>query len=207
MATDDTRSAILNAAEALFAEKGFGATSVREITRAAGVNVAAVHYHFDSKDGVLRGVMDRIVEPLNRRRIDLLAAALRDQDPAPVARVLEAFIRPDVETLQELQHRGPTVARFVAQIYSDQTPWIQQMGREQFRPSATPFIEALADTLGRAPDEIVWHIDQTVALIVHLFATWPSDGRSEAEAEDAIERLVGFLCPPFEALAMPGPRR
>jgi AcrR family transcriptional regulator len=200
MATDATRTAILNAAEALFAERGFAATSIREITRAAGVNVASVHYHFESKEGVLRGVMDRIVAPINRRRHDLLAATLRAHEPAPVDQLLDAFIRPDVESLQLLQHRGPTVARFVGQIYRDQTPWIQQMAIEQFQPSADPIVEALAATLGRRPDEIRWHIDQTVALIVHMFATWPAEGVSDDAAEAAITRLVGFLTPPFLAL-------
>ena len=67
MSSDETRERILDAAQELFAAKGFAGTSVREITRLAEVNVAAIHYHFGTKEAVLRGVTDRIVGPLNPR--------------------------------------------------------------------------------------------------------------------------------------------
>ena len=72
----DTRTDILNAAERLFAQKGFDGTAIREITRAANVNVAAIHYHYGSKEQVLRGVTDRIIGPLNDRRFELLDRAV-----------------------------------------------------------------------------------------------------------------------------------
>lgn len=203
MATSDTRSAILDAAERLFAEHGFGATSIREITRAAGVNVAAVHYHFGTKEAVLRGVTDRIVQPLNARRVELLEQTLSRHNPAPVDALLEAFIRPDVETLQQLQTRGPTVAHFIGRVYSDQTPWIQQMALDQFAVVRDVFFPALAAALPHlTPNEIAWRITRITAVIVHMFATWPDTGMSDEEAESIIHRYVTFLAP---ALAAPAP--
>ena len=69
MATEATRERILDAAEELFSENGFDATSVRAITAKAGVHLAAMNYHFGSKDALIQAVFQRRVEPMNRERI------------------------------------------------------------------------------------------------------------------------------------------
>ena len=75
MANSTTRYRILDTAESLFAEQGFSATSLRNITTAAGVNLAAVNYHFRSKEGLIEAVFARRVAPLNAERLELLTAA------------------------------------------------------------------------------------------------------------------------------------
>lgn len=195
MSTTDTRAQILDAAQDLFAAKGFDGASVREITRAAGVNVAAIHYHFGTKEAVLRGVTDRIVEPLNRRRFELLdgAAAAAAPDRPEVADILDAFIRPDFETLLEL---GPSAARFLGRTYADQTPWIQEMAGEQFGEAGERFFPVLAAALpGLDAAELAWRMRLVTALIVHTFATWPEDGMTSAEAETSLRRLLAFVTP------------
>src|SRR5688572_23669682 len=67
-----TKERLLNAAERLFAARGFAGTSLREVTAEAGANVAAVHYHFGSKEELLRAVLSRIVAPVNAERLTLL---------------------------------------------------------------------------------------------------------------------------------------
>ena len=69
-----TKAKILDAAEALFMEHGFEATSLRSITAAAGVNLAAVNYHFGSKEELFQAVLTRRLDPMNRERLDLLTA-------------------------------------------------------------------------------------------------------------------------------------
>jgi len=64
MAQLDTVERILDAAEALFADKGFAETSLRLITSKAGVNLAAVNYHFGSKKSLIQAVFSRFLEPL-----------------------------------------------------------------------------------------------------------------------------------------------
>lgn len=199
MSTADTRASILDAAEGLFAERGYDGTSVREITRRAGVNVAAIHYHFGTKEEVLRGVTDRIIAPLNERRFALLeeAVAAAAPDPTQVADVLDSFIRPDFETLLELR---PTAARFLGRTYSDQTPWIQQMAGEQFGEAGRRFFPALLAALPHlSADEIGWRMGQTTALIVNAFSTWPEGGMSTDEAEATLRRLVAFATPALSA--------
>ncbi len=205
MTPRSTRTDILDAAERLFAEKGFDGTAIREITRAANVNVAAIHYHYGSKDEVLRGVTDRIVGPLNDRRFELLDSAVADAQPHPpsIEAILNAFIRPDIETLQELHKRGPTVAHFLGRTYMDPTPWIQQMAQEQFAEAQTSFLPVLAAALHHLTvEEILWRSRRMAAVLIHLFATWPEDGLTDAQAEETLARLIRFLAP---ALGAPVP--
>lgn len=198
----DTKTDILDAAERLFARKGFDGTAIREITRAANVNVAAIHYHYGSKEEVLRGVTGRVVGPLNDRRFELLGSALDEAQPHPpsIEAILDAFIRPDIETLQELQRRGPTVAHFLGRTYMDPTPWIQQMASEQFAGAQTRFFPVLAEVLHHLTiEELSWRLDRVVAVLIHLFATWPEDGLTEAQANDTLARLIRFLAPALQA--------
>ncbi len=199
MTSPDTRTRILDAAEKLFAAKGFDGTSIRAITRAADVNVAAIHYHFGSKEQVLRGVTDRIVGPLNERRFELLEQAVAESAPEPpsLEAVLDAFIRPDFETLRELR---PSAAHFVGRIYADQTPWIRQMASDQFAETRIRFFPILAAVLPHLHiDEIGWRMYQVTVLIVNTFATWPEDGMTSTDAESRLHELITFVMPAVEA--------
>ena len=95
----DTKTRILDAAEKLFGEKGFDGTSLRDITTEADVNLAAVNYHFQSKDALVRAVIARRVVPVNQRRLELLDACEQaaGAGPLPIEAVLDAFIRPVLE--------------------------------------------------------------------------------------------------------------
>src|SRR6185312_11029386 len=87
-----TKDRILDAAEALFMEHGFEATSLRAITTAAGVNLAAVNYHFGSKEELFQSVLTRRLDPMNQERVALLTELERGAAPGPVAcdRILSA---------------------------------------------------------------------------------------------------------------------
>lgn len=205
VSTSETRSHILDAAERRFAQTGYDGTSIRDITGDAGVNVAAIHYHFGGKEELLRGVTDHVVVPLNRRRFDLLDALLAVTARPSVAQLVEAFVRPDIETLQQLNERGPNVARFLGRIYSDQTPWIREMTKAQFAEVGDRFAPLFAQALPElTEDELTWRVQQMVAVIVMVFATWPEHRMSGDEAELLIRRLIAFLSAGLEAETTPG---
>ena len=82
------RDAILSAAEMLFSTSGFNAVSIRDIAHEAGANPGSITYHFKSKDGLLLEIYKRHCGPMNRRRIELLVAALK-LPPAQAARLAE----------------------------------------------------------------------------------------------------------------------
>src|ERR1700752_4970176 len=91
-----TKARILDAAEALFMEHGFEATSLRAITASAGVNLAAVNYHFGSKEELFQAVPTRRLAPMNQERLDLLSELEREAgtDALPCDRILEAMFIP-----------------------------------------------------------------------------------------------------------------
>src|SRR5438477_74118 len=89
--TLDTKKKLLDTAEKLFGEKGFEATSLRDITTEAQVNLAAVNYHFQSKDSLIDAVIQRRIAPVNCRRLKMLDAAGPD---ATVEQIVGAFLAP-----------------------------------------------------------------------------------------------------------------
>ena len=94
-----TQARILDAAEALFMEHGFEATSLRLITAAAGVNLAAVNYHFGSKEELFQAVLTRRLDPMNQARVALLDRFERETAPAPLPceRILAALFIPALQ--------------------------------------------------------------------------------------------------------------
>lgn len=98
MAQPDTKTKIIKTAEELFAIAGFHHTSLRKITAKAGVNLAAVNYHFGSKEALLEAIFDRYLLPLNDIRIKRMqaAAALADKrgEKPQVEEVLRCFTEP-----------------------------------------------------------------------------------------------------------------
>src|SRR6185295_14681558 len=67
----DTKSRILDTAEKLFGMNGFDGTSLRDITTAADVNLAAINYHFQTKDSLIDAIVARRIEPVNKKRFEL----------------------------------------------------------------------------------------------------------------------------------------
>src|SRR5260370_25101598 len=88
----ETRTRILDAAEELFMLHGFEGTSMRLLTSRAGVNLAAVNYHFGSKDALIEALFRRKLDPMNTARIaelDRLESEAKGRAPAPGVRALE----------------------------------------------------------------------------------------------------------------------
>ena len=83
---------LVEAAEKLFAENGFEAVSVRDITKEAGANVAAVNYHFGSRDGLVVAVMSRYLTPVNQERLTRLEKAEK-ANTKPNSCIFELILR------------------------------------------------------------------------------------------------------------------
>lgn len=97
-AAGTTRKRILDAAERLFADRGFLETSVRDITAEAGVNLAAINYHFGGKDALYGEVIVRRLRLLRTRRLEAIRGALR---PAAGRPKLEDLLRAFGEAVLE----------------------------------------------------------------------------------------------------------
>src|SRR5258706_14091939 len=108
----DTKTRILDAAEQLFMEHGFEATSLRQLTSSAAVNLAAVNYHFGSKEELFQAVLTRRLDPMNQERIELLAKLERESGEKPPAceRILPAMLVP---ALRLAPHERPRRQNFL----------------------------------------------------------------------------------------------
>ncbi len=99
MSKKSTREKLLDAAEILFAESGFETTSVRAITEKAGVNLAALNYHFGSKSGLIEAVFKRRIEPINQERLEMLQRFEAEAGDRPISleKLMEAFLAPAIK--------------------------------------------------------------------------------------------------------------
>jgi len=204
--SDDTASRIIDAAQRLFIRDGTEETSLRAVTREAGVNVAAIHYYFGSRDELLRAVLDRIVTPLNSRRLALLnqSIAAHHGRPIPVEEILRAFLLPDLELIETLRDRGVEIAHFAARSYAAPSPTLKPLIEDQFSEWSTRFMTELARALPRVDrEELSFRFRCIIGVIVRLLgAATPrgvTGGLDTAEVLPTLERLVAFIAPGLSA--------
>jgi len=113
----DKRTLILDAAEALFAERGFADVSVRDIAASANVNVAAISYYFGSKEKLFEASFARRVVPTNKERLALLKAAQR-HGKCSLRDLVDAFVRPPLLLGEGVSHgaSGIVIMRFLGRM-------------------------------------------------------------------------------------------
>lgn len=194
---------IIDAAERLFIRDGVDATSLRAVTREAGVNVAAIHYYFGSRDELLRAVLNRVVNQVNHQRLHLLDAALAESRgrPLPVVDILRIFLMPDLEVIESLKDRGVEIAHFVARCYAAPSPIVKQLIDEQFAEISSRFIGELSRSLPRVDrDELSFRFLCIVGVIVRLLgAATPRGTPGDRDPSETLERLVAFVGPGLSA--------
>lgn len=195
----DTKERILDAAEVLFAEEGLTRASLRAITVRAGVNVAAVHYHFGSKEALLEAVFARRAEPVNRARLEALDA-LEAAGVPEVEAVLEAFLVPLFRIHAEQGMPSALVSQLIGRFYQEPEHVIAPLLREQFGAMGRRFLDALSRALPHVPPaELAWRFQFLVAAMTdvlsgrHLLDIIPGYAM-EAPSGDAVTvgRLVAF---------------
>lgn len=155
MAADDTKHRILDAAERLFAERGFDATSLRQVTAMAGTNLAAVNYHFGTKASLLAAVVARIIEPVSVRQRQQLEELETAGIAATVEELVEAFVTPITELFGQ-RDRGPTLARMFARILGDPGAHMQQMTMGETQRTVELYQAAFAQRLPELSSEELW---------------------------------------------------
>lgn len=163
---------LLDAAELLFAERGFEGTSVRAVTQAAGASVSAANYHFGSKDALLRATLLRRVEPVNRMRLERLEELeTRVADGGlELEDVLHCFLAPSLE-LRAQQGGGDHLRQVAARLHSEPSERISALKRELFGPLSERFRAALARALpDQTPEEISLSFQLTVGVMVHVIS-------------------------------------
>jgi AcrR family transcriptional regulator len=168
-----TTDRILDAAERLFADHGFEGTSIRDIVDSAKVNLAAIHYHFRSKDALLEAVLTRRISIVNEARIERLEAAEAAAAPRPpsVEQILRAFIVPTIEFAQR-NESGSTFVQLMSRIFTEPRFSLSNFLGRQFGETITRFSDALVRALPQLPREVVlWRAFFTIGAMHHLLCS------------------------------------
>lgn len=210
--SDKKKTLILDAAEALFAEQGFADVSIRDIALAAKANVAAVNYHFGSKERLFEALFARRVIPVNEERLALLdAAQARGKKGKQALRELvDAFVRPPLLLGDPDSHgeRGLVMMRFLSRMLA--MPGEHVFLESYYGEVRTRFIGALRELLSDLPFEtVLWRYNLMVGALIYALAGpqrmlrppagTPSASRLRWKVEDAITELVDFCTAGFNA--------
>ena len=201
----DTKEKMLRAAESLFSEHGFSATSVRMITAEADVNLAAMHYHFGSKEKLIVELFAWRLDPLNRERLELLDQfeAEAGEEPPALEKILEAFVGPPIRLSRDPERGGALFMRLLGRAFTDPRDQTRQMVYDQFSPVIRRFTPALARVLPHlSPEELFWRFHFTVGAMAHTIYTMADEHQLHklsggvchmADVDHTVDRLVPFL--------------
>jgi AcrR family transcriptional regulator len=214
------REAILAAAEELFSTNGFTAVSVRDIAQAAGANPGSVTYHFKTKDGLLLEIYRRHCGPMNHRRAELLAAALRVRDLQDrLEAIVRAYVLPAFSSGSDLAGGGARFTRLRAVMSAEGNEVARKIIAQTFDDTSHAFIDAIHQSLPHVSrTEIVWRSHFLLGALYYSLVT-PERvsrlSRGEADGSDpanAIEQLVratvaSLQAPAVEELAAAAPRQ
>ena len=196
----DTRTRILDAAESLIAGNGFRNVSLRQITGEANVNIAAVNYHFGSREGLIGQVLARVIRPINQQRLHLLdLAESRHEGPVPLEEILEALHRPVVAEVQRSPHQTPVYLRLAGRCLSEPPEHFSETLVELFREVITRFMSATRKSLPHIDDaSIFWRMHFSVGTMIYALThedrlPMLSGGIVKAtDPEDTLRRLIEF---------------
>lgn len=154
-----TRETILDTAEALFAQQGHEATSMRQITGAAGVNLASVNYHFGSKESLVHAVLKRRLEVLNRERMRLLdeLEAQSGGKPLKPSQIVDAFFGTLLRLAADPAQAGSTFLPLLERTMTDPADFIRALFAEEYTDVLDRYRNALFAALPDVPRaEIIW---------------------------------------------------
>jgi AcrR family transcriptional regulator len=167
VAPDTTAVRLLEAAERLIAERGLDATSVRAICAEAGANVAAVHYHYGSKDALVDAVLERRMAELTERRLAMLRPVAAESRPSPRA-VVDALVRPLADFARDSDGPGRAYVRFLAAVHAtDERDRIAVAFARQYDELAPVLARSLPDV---APALVAFRLDLMTTPLFHTLA-------------------------------------
>jgi AcrR family transcriptional regulator len=213
----DTKTRILDAAELLFTEHGFEATSLRSLTAAAGVNLAAVNYHFGTKEELFQAVLTRRLDPMNQERIELLERVEREAGgkPASVEKVIFAMLIPALRLARDEERGGKNFLRVLGRAYADPAPFIRHFLSEQYAGMIGRYKEAFLRALPHlSRQELTWRLHFVMGALSYTLAgtdalklfSQVSPGEHDDD-ELLLQRLAPFLVAGLKAPALNDTRK
>lgn len=190
-----TKERILAAAEVLFAQRGFDGASLRQLTSAAGVNLAAVNYHFGSKEKLVEEVFRRRLDELNANRLAALARVAGTAD-ATLEAVLDAYIRPALDLSHD--NSGALFMRVLARAFAEHDDTLRQFLSTNYGHVMRQFTVEFARLLPQlSKPELYWRIDLVTGALTHAMSGFgmiqrKHDVSEHSHREQTAQHLIRF---------------
>jgi AcrR family transcriptional regulator len=197
----ETRTRILDAAEELFMQHGFEGTSMRQLTAKAGVNLAAVNYHFGSKDALIEAVFRRRLDPMNAARIAALEALEGTGRTLSPETIIRAFVGEGLRMIEDTRTGGRNFIRLLGRTYTEPAKQIRALIGQLYAPAMERYKSAFERAVPQMPrEELVWRMHFMFGTLAYTMAATdtvqliagckPEDRYDAALLE---ERLTAFL--------------
>lgn len=193
----ETKLKILETAERLIGEQGYSETSLRQIIAKAEVNLAAIHYHFGSKEELVDELILRKVEPVNTERMARMDALEANPAALTVRGALEAMLLP----MADAADRDPRFVRLMGRMLSE--GHLHTIVKKHFGAVSARFLALLARACPHlSEDETMWRAHFATGALAHTMCGAPDPtgkGAARASFRGRIGRLIAFLEGGFEA--------
>ncbi len=177
-----TKERILSAAEMLFAQFGFAGTSLRQVTSRADVNLAAVNYHFGSKENLVNEVFRRRMDEMSQARLEALAVA-RAQTEDRLEAVLGAFIEPALALTLDRQG-GSSFVRVLARAYAEKNERLRKFLSDNYGHVLREFSRTLAECVPTlSKEQLYWRLDFIAGALTYAMADFGSIRRPAGVSE------------------------
>ena len=209
MSLPDTKQRILSSAEHLFAKDGYHVTSLRSITAAAEVNLAAVNYHFGSKEALLEAVIVRRLGPLNEIRLGQLEAVLSRAKKAGARPSPREVIRTFVEPTFRLRQEGSEAAHFIRLIghgLAEPQGLVMSIFMRHMNPIMLKLFAALEQALpDLSKQTLFWRVHFAIGSMSHVMrchdrhSMTPENVSVDLETDELIEVFLDYTTAGLEA--------
>jgi AcrR family transcriptional regulator len=197
----DTKTKILNAAELLFADKGFTGTSLREITSIAEVNLAAVNYHFGSKKELIKALMKRYLDELSPSLVASLEAVINEPKQPTLEEVFTLFVDP-LLSLNKLRENGTSnFLQLLGHSYTDSQGFLRWYITSNYPGIISNFTAAVQKAYPElSSEEIFWRLHFTMGTAVFTMSSTEAlidiasnDFNLQLSVEDVIKRIIPYV--------------
>jgi len=192
---------LLDAAEQLVAERGFDVVSVRDVTQAAQANVAAVNYHFGSREGMMAIVIQRILTPIQQERLARLEVLEKKwgSKAMPLEELVDAIVRPLIASARRSELSESLHGQLVGRILALSLEILPEAVEQTMQELAARYLKALAKALPTvAKEELVWRLHFVMGGVIHLLTGQSSiqrvsqGGSGSPSVELTLNRFLRF---------------
>ena len=198
-----TKEALIEAAAALIAERGFETVTVREITGKAGSNIASVKYHFGSKEDLIDAVVANFLAPVNLARLARIDE-LEAKGEFSVEDLLRAFFEPMLSQIKESPLGEKLFCQLMGRVIGERTYEFPEEVMGQFRRVAGRFVPAFMKAApGLTEEDVFWRIHFSFGVMSNMLTHGEilkkvTDGKvGEEQLEKTMNRVIRFCVAGF----------